>query len=145
MVFRRDALKAMGGFDETFGMRGTQLAYGEETDLMMRMRAAGLRMHYCPDVIVEHAVLDYKMSLRWLLISAYRNGRSGPTFQRGGGSPTALSQSLALLRGALAALYAFVFAKEPYVKTSAYRAFAPLMWQLGHFVGLLRRRNDRPR
>jgi glucosyl-dolichyl phosphate glucuronosyltransferase len=144
MVFSRRVLESMGGFDETFGMRGAQLAYGEETDLMMRMRTRRLHLHYCPDIIVEHAVLDYKMSLRWLLVSAYRNGRSGPNFQPVGPA-TALGYFFGLVRATLAALYGFASAREPYVKTSAYRAFAPLMWQLGHFVGLLRRRNSRAR
>jgi hypothetical protein len=138
MVFRRDVLQALGGFDEALGMQGAKLSYGEETELMMRMHAAGLAMYYSPDIVVEHAILDYKMRLRWLLASAYRNGLSG-LGPGGREAVSGLRYSASLLRGAGRALYTLACAKERHLKTRLYRALTPLMWQAGYFVSLLRR------
>ena len=139
MVFRRSVLQSMGGFDEALGMRGAQIAYGEETELMMRMHAQGMRIYYTPDIVVDHAILEYKLSLRWLLKSAYRNGRSGLRFEGERQDDTWLSYSISLMRGAARALYELPKTGEPHAKTAIYRAFAPFMWKMGYFVSLLRR------
>jgi GT2 family glycosyltransferase len=48
LLVRRDAFEAAGGFDESFFM------YAEETDLMARWRAEGLRTLFVPDAEVVH-------------------------------------------------------------------------------------------
>jgi len=75
MVFRRMLLKAMGGFNTALGMRGGQLAYGEETRLLLGIAKRGVDIYYLPNMSVDHLVAEYKISLRWLLLSAYANGR----------------------------------------------------------------------
>lgn len=142
MIFRKDALESLGGFDATLGVRGGALGYGEETELVMRMRAQGFAIHYVADIVVEHAILDYKLSLRWLLRSAFVNGLSGPS-AHGHAHMTWPKYLLPLGRQIVWALYRFLSVKEQYVKTRVYRAFAPLMWQLGYFVALLRRSSPR--
>jgi GT2 family glycosyltransferase len=145
MVFRRNIFESIGGFDNTLGMRGGELGYGEETDLMMRMHARGMKIHYVPSIIVEHAILEYKMSLRWLLKSAYRNGRSGPRFHDERRGDTRVRHFFRVVRGAFNALYVLASAKERHAKTAIYRALAPLMWQIGYLVALLQRTNRGPR
>jgi hypothetical protein len=48
LLVRRDALEAVGLFDEDFFM------YSEETDLCLRLRRAGWRIEYFPEVTVVH-------------------------------------------------------------------------------------------
>jgi GT2 family glycosyltransferase len=48
MAFRRDALQAVGFFDEDFFM------YGEDLDLCYRLRARGGRIYYVPSAVVLH-------------------------------------------------------------------------------------------
>jgi GT2 family glycosyltransferase len=48
LCVRRDALAAIGGFDERFFL------YSEDTDLCARLRAAGYRVAYAPDVTATH-------------------------------------------------------------------------------------------
>ena len=124
-------------------MRGSTLSYGEETELMMRMHRQGLEMHYCPDIIVEHAILEYKMHLRWLLASSYRNGRSGLHGHDVDGQVTWSSYLPSLIRGFRGALVAFVLMKDRHAKSRAYRAFWPLVWQIGYFVSLFSGRDKR--
>lgn len=143
MVFRRSLLQAMGGFDATLGMRGGELAYGEETELMMRMHRQGMPIYYVPAIQVEHAVLDYKMRLGWLLKSAYRNGRSGPRLHGGRGRDNVLRYSVSLAYGLVRALCALLSNRERHAKARIYRSLGPLMWQVGYFVGLVRRKRQR--
>lgn len=51
MAYPRELLERVGGFDERF-----VAAWGEDTDLALRARAAGGRQRYLPDACVWHAV-----------------------------------------------------------------------------------------
>jgi GT2 family glycosyltransferase len=48
LVLRREALEAVGLFDEEFFL------YSEEVDLQFRLRQAGWEVHYFPEVTVVH-------------------------------------------------------------------------------------------
>jgi glucosyl-dolichyl phosphate glucuronosyltransferase len=75
-VFKKSALESLGGFSTDLGMRGEKMAYGEETNLQIRMRKTGLTIGFDPDLVVEHLVDNYKYNLYWFLKSAYTNGRN---------------------------------------------------------------------
>ncbi|MBV8730218.1 MAG: glycosyltransferase family 2 protein [Acidobacteriia bacterium] len=47
-IIRREALQKAGAFDESFFL------YYEEVDLCRRIKAAGYRIHYWPDVVIVH-------------------------------------------------------------------------------------------
>ncbi len=47
-LYRRDALEAVGGFDEDF------FCYGEDVDLGFRLRLAGWKSMLAPDAVVRH-------------------------------------------------------------------------------------------
>jgi GT2 family glycosyltransferase len=44
-MFRRDVLLDLGGYDDSF-------VHGEDTDLLIRMREAGIPYHVLPDVVL---------------------------------------------------------------------------------------------
>ncbi len=74
---RRDVLVALGGFDPGLGMAGKRVAYGEETDLIKRLRAADpdALVWYDPALYVLHLVKPHFMSLRWLVRQRFAGGR----------------------------------------------------------------------
>lgn len=56
---RRADLNAVGGFDERLGVgSGTGFGSGEETDILLRMLAAGSRGRFLPDLMVHHDQVD---------------------------------------------------------------------------------------
>jgi hypothetical protein len=59
-------LRQNGGFSAARGLAGRDrpLLLGEETDLMLRLAAAGIRRWYSPDVGLTHFVPASKVSLR---------------------------------------------------------------------------------
>jgi GT2 family glycosyltransferase len=60
MIMRREALAKVGTFDPRFFL------YYEETDLCRRVRAAGYRVTYWPDVVVTHIGGESGKKLRLL-------------------------------------------------------------------------------
>jgi glycosyltransferase involved in cell wall biosynthesis len=73
----RERLEALGGFDTTLGMQGDSLSYGEETELLDRLRRSvpGACIWYDPRLVVDHLVPAYKMRLSWIARSAVAEGR----------------------------------------------------------------------
>lgn len=58
VLFRREALVAVGGYDESIGVgAGTPWGAGEGQELMLRMLAAGYSAYYTPDLYGHHPEL----------------------------------------------------------------------------------------
>jgi len=65
LAVRRKALELVGGFDERL------LHGGEDVDLSLRMKAAGLQLSVCQDAVARH---DHRASLALLVRTYYRHG-----------------------------------------------------------------------
>jgi glycosyltransferase involved in cell wall biosynthesis len=76
MVFRGDALRAVGGFPLHLGRVGTKLLSGEEAWVMRALRDAGWDVHYDPDVVVTHCIQASRLTPGWLLSRQYWSGAS---------------------------------------------------------------------
>ena len=61
MAIRKSTLSKMGGFPTNLGMKGIQVAYGEETLLQIRMRKSGIKIGYDPNWVIYHLVNNYKL------------------------------------------------------------------------------------
>lgn len=63
----RELFASSGGFSSEFGMTGGRVAYGEETDLQLRLKRErpGIKIFYDPALIVYHLVRAGKMSIGW--------------------------------------------------------------------------------
>lgn len=80
-AFTRQALLAVGGFDETFVRPG-----GEEVDLCRRLRAAGFRLGHCPATVVHYA---HRETLLGMFATYFQYGRGQRIGQRVLGTPPA--------------------------------------------------------
>jgi len=135
MAFMKCALVAIGGFDTSLGMSGKKVSYGEETNLVIRMRDQGMPIYYCAEMRVDHAILPYKLKLGWLLHSKFSNGYAGvSTFNHKGGAWAYLPR---LLWSMARACSLFFLSKERYLKTRIYRSMSGLCWDMGFFVKLV--------
>jgi GT2 family glycosyltransferase len=82
-AFRVAALREIGGFDRRFE------SCGEDVDISLRLRAAGGRIAYRPDAVVDHARSDSTLGV---LRQAWRHSReSAAAFRRQGRSPLFLA------------------------------------------------------
>jgi glycosyltransferase involved in cell wall biosynthesis len=88
MAVRRDVLDAVGGFDGRLGRRRGTLLCGEDHDFSQRVRAAGFRSEYRPELRVQHWIPAERTRVsyyvRWFFWSGILNAlldaerRTGP-------------------------------------------------------------------
>ena len=83
-LVHKNLLEKHKGFHTTYGMLGKQLGYGEETDLQRRIRKAGKKVAYDPEMIIYHLVPPHKMTVSWQLKSSFQMGK---TFLKTAGYP----------------------------------------------------------
>jgi len=72
---KRELLIQLNGFSTDLGMSGKKVAYGEETELQLRIRNMGLDTVYIPDIKIDHLVPQYKLDVSWFLNGAKALGR----------------------------------------------------------------------
>jgi glycosyltransferase involved in cell wall biosynthesis len=89
LFIRRALLEKFGGFDASLGMNGKQIAYGEETELQMRMRKLmpDLEIFYDPRLYVYHLVRVERMKTGWLIREFFAKGRYVYMTEHGNDAP----------------------------------------------------------
>lgn len=75
MAYKVDLLKKYKGFSTKLGMNGDKVAYGEETELQVRMRRDGMKIAYDPLLKMDHLVADYKLNIDWFFKAHFALGR----------------------------------------------------------------------
>lgn len=82
IAFRRNVLDGVGWFDTHLGMKGEEICYGEDTDLMINAWRANpdLKVYYDPALFVHHLVPSRKMSVENLLKIEFMKGMSHAYF-----------------------------------------------------------------
>ncbi|NUM52752.1 MAG: glycosyltransferase family 2 protein [Candidatus Hydrogenedentes bacterium] len=68
LLVRRDLVLKVGGFDEALTQGG------EDTDLLMRLRASGQTCWFTPHAVVRHIIPPYRLEMGYLTWSAMRGG-----------------------------------------------------------------------
>ncbi|WP_395383726.1 glycosyltransferase family 2 protein [Mesorhizobium sp. UC22_110] len=74
MLFRRSVLEEHGGFDVTTGRVGSNLASGEEAQMMADLIGAGYRCWYSDAFVVDHKVHAGRLTRAWLTERARKEG-----------------------------------------------------------------------
>jgi GT2 family glycosyltransferase len=76
MVWDRDVLVRIGGFDAGLGPTGGKFSMGEDTELCLRLRARvpGATIWYSPELKVLHSVTERRFSVGGALARGYKEG-----------------------------------------------------------------------
>lgn len=72
--FKSEIIYIYGGFDESLGMKGSQMRLGEETKLQVKMKEDGKKIGLNPEIVLNHLVSNEKMSVKYMLKRKYQNG-----------------------------------------------------------------------
>ncbi len=56
MAYRSEIFKELGNFNTDLGRKGTGLEGGDEKDMIYRLKKAGKKVWYVPEVLVEHII-----------------------------------------------------------------------------------------
>jgi glycosyltransferase involved in cell wall biosynthesis len=76
IIYRRDLLERLGGFDPSLGRTDKNLMSCEEALLNEQILDAGYRVYFAREMSVRHHVQPERMKFGWLIRRAYWNGRS---------------------------------------------------------------------
>lgn len=143
MVWRREVLESLGGFDPRLGVSGGRQGAGEETELQRRLRArpdAGA-IFYDPGLHLFHLVRAERMRLIPVLRERFSRGRqAGPALGLGGAGGL-----YRLGRGLLAAAWHAGLGwmwrdrrRQPQIRCYWYERLAPALEAMGSAWGSLR-------
>jgi GT2 family glycosyltransferase len=75
-VARGPALSAGGGFSEGLGHRGRSRGLHEDTELCLRLAAAGYPMVDAPGAVLHHRIKPEQVRVGWVMRRAWAQGRS---------------------------------------------------------------------
>jgi len=142
MAIRADLFAAGVRFDEGVGPSGRDAPsgrdspMGSETELTLRLAAAGHRAWFCPDARVGHIIRGEQMSRQWILARATRFGRG--MYRR---QLTAMSSPPPLVFGIPRYLLRMLLTKvQRYVLAlpMSARARFHARWDLQYLIGCMR-------
>ncbi len=100
MAFRAAVFAQLGLFDERLGPGAC--GHEEDTEMSLRMRAAGMRIGYCPDALVYHEVDPARADRARFIRIARERGRCRMIHGRHGHAEVLMGVALAGLRLAIA-------------------------------------------
>lgn len=129
MIYKKTLLRQLGGFDIAHGMTGDVMAYGEEIELLQRVKDNAMPIYYDPYICVYHLIMPHKLTLYFLLKSSCISSlEANKVFTR------PLSRLRKLFNFILVCItsgYTFIVCDEKYLKSRLYRALQPVACTLG--------------
>ena len=131
-------LKQIHGFDTNFGIKGSVRRFGEDTDVLRRIRQQnpGLHIMYFPVLAVWHATPAEKTTLKYRFAHQYNLGASGSAVSGEVVLPgkTILKALYAVAAMKLGFIKGWFFRNKnlyPYWQNYAYEKISPHMYWLG--------------
>jgi glycosyltransferase involved in cell wall biosynthesis len=80
-AIKREVLLNVGMFNDSMGMKGNMIAYGEETLLQQKLLENGYKSGFSPFWQMDHLVAKYKLSIWWHLRAEFAKGRDSMILQ----------------------------------------------------------------
>lgn len=76
---KKSLLKDLGGFNPCYGMKGSEMGYGEETELIriFRRKYTNQDVYYEEKLLLYHLVRREKMSILWNIKQRFISGKIG--------------------------------------------------------------------
>jgi len=146
-VFKKSLLEKYGGFSPAIGMQGNRISYGEETRLQIQLKRDGKKIGFDPELIVEHAVVPYKLRTTWYLKAAFSDGIAyWQTFHL---EPSPLKIFRALMSTIISPVLLFPGSikkfsdPEYYIQNLCLDLFTPSAGSLGKVIGAIKQKEKR--
>lgn len=76
LLVKKAALKNVGGFKTDLGMNGSKIGYGEDNEIILKLRDKRYVIGFDPKLKVDHLVMSHKYSIWWHLWSKYISGKT---------------------------------------------------------------------
>jgi glucosyl-dolichyl phosphate glucuronosyltransferase len=137
MVLLKDLVISSGGFKSELGMKGKDIGYGEETELIIRLKNAGEELGLNPLFKVNHLVGEHKFSLIWHIKAYYVLAKHKVYYNE----PTNINfiRSVFLLPIRISKyLIKFLFIKDFCFRKFIWFSFSSFVYSIGHLMGYIR-------
>ena len=77
MFFRKKVLLESGGFNSQLGMQGSKIAYGEDTEMIERLKKdPRLKFGINPKIRIQHVIRPEKLKLSWHVQNAIKTNQA---------------------------------------------------------------------
>lgn len=148
LFVRKKIFLKHNGFSAEFGINGKNRGYGEETDLVARIRGEGLKIGYDPDLLVEHLVNPVKYSVFWNLKDIIHFGKTEYSLWI---KDKSLKQKLVVFKGLgfsmlksmLTSTVLFIKSKNYYWQNFIIDIFKPFLTVIGYLRSIFSKQNKR--
>ena len=77
-IIKKELLTELKGFDTTLGMSGKKIGYGEEYDLVARIRQNGFPVGIDTEIKIHHLVASQKLTFSWYIKAEFAKGKHSP-------------------------------------------------------------------
>jgi glycosyltransferase involved in cell wall biosynthesis len=135
VLYKKQALISVGKFDPSFGMKGHQTGYSDETELQFRLKKFGYKIGFDPLLKVYHVIRDDKFKLSWHLKSGFAHGRDGEKTNKNyhifGTIMLFFKSGAALLYKIPLSLLKVLFIKTYYWQNAILDSFWPIFYRWG--------------
>ena len=142
VLYQKNALESVGGFETDLGMKGKKIAYGEEVLLQNKLQKKGFDVGYNPKMVIRHLVPKHKLKLGWQLQSAFAKGRDSWAMQQQQGNwllclKICLKLVVDVFLCSFVALSKYITLKNYYWQNAVFHFLQPLAYGLGRLKGIL--------
>lgn len=141
ICFRKSLLQEYGGFNPKLGMSGTELGYGEETEIVQRALKEARKIYYSLDLKVYHLVPEHKMQLWYHLYSNYKWGKDNVSRRRTKFSADAVFELAAYIDAMMKGVNEHIQTREekrtPHLEQVVVEDYAKTIREIGRRVGCM--------
>lgn len=129
VLLSRNVIENMGAFNTSLGMNGTETAYGEDTDLALRLLASKQKIFYDPSIVMYHC--SHQNSVRGYLNAYYTLNKNAVEKTQ-----SVFNSFLKLIKSIILSPISFLktFVKYKNIKTAFANSLIPVSVSLGRFM-----------
>jgi glucosyl-dolichyl phosphate glucuronosyltransferase len=141
VFFRKSLLEEYSGFKPELGMSGTEIGYGEETEIIVRALKEHRKVYHSRDLVVLHLVPEHKMQLWFHIYSNYRWGKDNVTLRQLKYESGAVLELAGMIDSVLKGINQYIHAPEkrsvPYLEQFILQEYAGTIREIGRRLGYL--------
>lgn len=133
MAIKKSTLEKIGGFSPALGMKGNQIAYGEDDYIQIKATEMNFKIGINPNLIVHHNVRKEKLKLKWHLKSEFAHGKAGYYINKRKGilKKTIFIHSFLSIKHVFLGCYKLIFNSCYYWQNYILDVVGPILYMIG--------------
>jgi glucosyl-dolichyl phosphate glucuronosyltransferase len=146
VFLKKSILQQLGGFKVNLGMSGTEIGYGEETEIIARARNEGRNVYYSLALIVYHLVPERKMRLWYHIYANYKGGKDRVNVWKTEFDSEDIFELAGMIDAMIRNINEFISRKDKddtgYIEKFIVEEYKNTIWGIGKRIGYLLKSNE---